>query len=441
MIKTVFSILIFFCLTIALQAQVISSKYMLKYNDTTARFDMYLVITGGSATTIPQRTQFNAQITYVVPKGSNINITNRYQPIAPSTLQPINWTMFPLRNHPQYDFISFSPELSPTSRYEILNTGDTLKLFSFSVTPVPCKSEVRLYVNGSDPSSTDPGMNQTDASNGFTLGSTLQIYTGNVITVPPVTLPVTALQSNNVCPNRTIQATPTTGGTWRSLNSNVATISSAGLITGVNPGSTQFLFRESGTGCSSLPTEPLTVYERPAVSLTGPNTICVGQTTNVTPSSGGFWTSDNSPVAPISNNGLITGISAGKTQFRFTFTPTGCTSLPTDTVTVLKPQVALTGPTSICVGQTTSVTPVSGGTWSSNNPAIASISNSGQITGLSQGAVTFEYTSIFGCRSVTSPVTVNPLPIVLVANDSINQLQTVALSPSTGGHGSVIILT
>jgi hypothetical protein len=395
-------------------AQVTGVKYMLKYNDTTARFDMHLVITGGSAITQTQRIQFNAQVTFVVPKGSNINITNKYQPVASSTSEPINWNTFALRSHHQYDFISFSPELYPISRYDTLNTGDTIKLFSFSVTPVACKQEVRLFENNTDPPSTDPGMNSTDARNGFTLGGTTQVYTGNIITISPITLPVTALTSNNVCPNRTIQATPTTGGTWRSLNPNVATISSAGMITGVNPGSTQFLFRESGTGCSSLPTVPLTVYERPAVSLTGPNSICIGETSFANRPTSGTWTSNNNAIAVISNNGLITGISTGKTQFIFTEVTTGCTSLPTDTLTVHPLPIITSNRDSINLNQIISLTPSTGGTWTSNNPDILEITGS-SARGLKIGTATAYFTdATTGCRSVNKEIkVVNPMNTIV----------------------------
>ena len=420
----------------ASDAQVTGVKYMLKYNDTTAQFDMHLVITGGSATTLTQRIQFNTQITFVVPKGSNINITNRYQPRVPSTSEPINWNTFALRSHHQYDFISFSPSLAPMSIYDILNIGDTIKLFSFSVTPVPCKQEVRLFENSTDPSSSDPIMNGVDANNGFTIGGVTQVYTGNIITISPITLPVTALQSNSVCPNGTIQATPTTGGTWRSLNPTVATISSAGLITGVNPGSTQFLFRESGTGCSSLPTEPLTVKERSVVSLTGPNSICIGQTSFVNRPTSGTWASNNNAIAIISNSGVITGISAGKTQFIFTDAATGCMSLPTDTFTVLpQPALTFTGPTSICVGQTTSISPTTGGTWSSGNPLVATIHpNTGMISGVSQGIANFTYTSVAGCTSVSTMLVINPRPSVIInGSTAICIGSTSTLSPTSGG--------
>ncbi|MBK6785468.1 MAG: Ig-like domain-containing protein [Saprospiraceae bacterium] len=66
------------------------------------------------------------------------------------------------------------------------------------------------------------------------------------------------------------------------------------------------------------PTSNLTVEPKPVVSVTGNNTICVGQTTQLSPTGGGSWASTNPSVASVANNGVVTGLSNGSAQFTFT---------------------------------------------------------------------------------------------------------------------------
>ena len=87
----------------------------------------------------------------------------------------------------------------------------------------------------------------------------------------------------------------------------------------------------------------------------------------------------------------------------------GCTASASSTVNVVSAPVAvITGASSICVSGTTTLTPTSGGTWASSNPAVATVTNAGVVTGVSTGSATFTFTSTTsGCASAaTMPVTV-----------------------------------
>ncbi len=54
----------------------------------------------------------------------------------------------------------------------------------------------------------------------------------------------------------------------------------------------------------------------------------------------------------------------------------------------------ITGITTACVGTTTTLTaPVTGGTWSTSNTALATIGASGVVTGVASGIVTTYYRS------------------------------------------------
>ncbi len=72
------------------------------------------------------------------------------------------------------------------------------------------------------------------------------------------------------------------------------------------------------------------------------------------------------------------------------------------------PTVSIEGPTSICAGRTTNLSPTTGGTWVSNNPSVASVTNDGIVTGLSEGTASFTFTVDGGtCFNTTGMVTVS----------------------------------
>ncbi|MBK6785394.1 MAG: Ig-like domain-containing protein, partial [Saprospiraceae bacterium] len=170
----------------------------------------------------------------------------------------------------------------------------------------------------------------------------------------------------SICVGKTTNLSPTTGGTWQSTNLAVATISNAGLVTGISAGTARFIFTNTSTGCISDTSAVVTITQGPAVSITGDDELCIGETTNLSPNSGGTWASSSILVATVTNAGLVTAVSAGQATFVFT-DAAGCKSDPTLPVIVHpKPTVAVSGPSTICVGGTTNLSPSSGGTWASS---------------------------------------------------------------------------
>ena len=197
---------------------------------------------------------------------------------------------------------------------------------------------------------------------------------------------------------------PSTGGTWESENSQIASVTNTGEVTAVQPGVVRFRFTDAATGCVSDFTNPVTINGDPFLQNQGSNSICVGATTAFLPSENGTWSSSNEAVASISNGGLVTALTPGNAVFTFTNTLTGCSSTTSDPVTVLaEPNIEIQGPSEICEGAVTSLQPSSGGTWVSSNSAIATVTLGGQVTGISEGAVTFTFIeNSTGCESNNS---------------------------------------
>lgn len=242
--------------------------------------------------------------------------------------------------------------------------------------------------------------------------------------------------SYTICVGSNITLSSQGSGIWFSSNQSVAQITSGGLVTAIAPGTVTFTFTSSVTGCASNPTSAFTILGRPTVSISGQASICVGSTTNLTPSSGGTWSSSNSGIATVNNSGVVTGVSLGSAFFYFTETSSGCISNATLPITVNgRPEVAITGPSIICVGATTTLSPTTGGSWSSSNPMVATVSGSGVVTGISNGVANMIFTSQLGCASITNlQINVNGgPPVTLNGPSSICIGTTTSLLPSSGG--------
>ena len=178
------------------------------------------------------------------------------------------------------------------------------------------------------------------------------------------------------------------------------------------------------------------VNSEPAVSITGSSSVCVGGTTTLSPTTGGTWASSNSGLATVTNGGIVTGVAAGAPTFIFTLTSTGCAKTTSAVTVNALPAVSITGGSVICVGGTTTLSPTTGGTWISNNAAVASVTNGGIVTGVSAGSATFTFTnSTTGCVNTSSSVTVTSSPAA-PGNPTSNSPQCIGFGVTLTRTGS-----
>lgn len=207
------------------------------------------------------------------------------------------------------------------------------------------------------------------------------------------------------------------GGIWTIGSSSIASISTSGAnvtITGVSVGSTVLSYTFA-TGC--LTTLNFTVYPLPT-AISGPSSVCIGSTINLTDTGSGTWTSGNTSIATVgAASGIVTGVSAGRAVITYT-SAAGC--IVTDTITVNPLPATITGPSAVCVGSAItlgSTTP--SGTWTSGSSTIATVgSTSGVVTGASAGTVGITYTLTTGCYR-TASVVVNPLPSAITGTTAL----------------------
>jgi len=207
--------------------------------------------------------------------------------------------------------------------------------------------------------------------------------------------------------------TPSTG------SGSSAVISETLVNSTTNPINVKYAFALTANGCVSYDTLTVTVNPLPIVSITGKAPICAKDTLLLTGvPSGGSWTieSGGTGTATIgASNGKLVGSVDGTVIVRYTYTNTyGCTNFVDSTITVKPlPIVSITGSNSICAGTTTQLSPTTGGTWTSSNPTVANVDNTGLVTGMTTGKVVFTFEdAATRCTSTTDSVEVGTFPLV-----------------------------
>ncbi|MBK7524699.1 MAG: Ig-like domain-containing protein [Saprospiraceae bacterium] len=240
----------------------------------------------------------------------------------------------------------------------------------------------------------------------------------NVVVNPIPTNPVTG-GAASVCVGLTANVTPNTLGTWATSNAAIATITNAGVVTGVAAGSVTLTYTRTADGCSN--TLPFTVNANPSAPVVGTITqpTCITTTGSVDVSglpASGSWTITRTPGGTTySSSGTtysVTGLPANAT-YTFTVTNSNSCTSPSSTNVVVNPiptNPVTGGAASVCVGLTANVTPNTLGTWATSNAAIATITNVGVVTGVAAGSVTLTYTRTADGCSNTLPFTVNANP-------------------------------
>ena len=214
-----------------------------------------------------------------------------------------------------------------------------------------------------------------------------------------------------------------------SASGSIATIGTNGVVTGIGAG-TSLISYIMPTGC--ITTAPLTV--KLLSPVTGPSSVCVGQSITLSNATGGgTWSTSAPSVANvIAGNGIITGL-AGNLVAPVTYNlGSGCKAIFNVTV---NPLPAIGGVTSVCQGLTTTLTNTAvGGTWSSANSSIATIGTSGIVSALNPGLVNISYVLPSGCTSSTR---VNVNPVAAIGGPTrVCQGQTMTLTNSLAGTWS-----
>jgi len=220
----------------------------------------------------------------------------------------------------------------------------------------------------------------------------------------------------------------TVGGVWSLTDgTGTATISAtAGTLTGGTAGTATVTYQLSSTGCYA--TYPITINPLPT-AISGPDSVCIDATANLTDGSGGGTWSITNSNATISTAGVVTGATQGSDTVVYTLI-TGCQiSLP---ISVNPLPSAIIGADSVCVNANLLLTDTTaGGTWSSASGTASVTATGGIVTGITAGTATISYTLITGCAAAVS-VTVNPIPDAIGGPTAVCLNDSITLTDATG---------
>ena len=260
-----------------------------------------------------------------------------------------------------------------------------------------------------------------------------------IVTINPT--PLAIVGAIVVCTGDSITLTnTTTGGTWSIANgTGSATISVTGDVNGVSAGSVTVTYTLPTT-CNV--TKIITVQDPPGAIVGGAAAVCVSSSTPAftNPNPGGTWSVVNGTgTATITTGGVLTGTASGTVTVYYTI---GTCPAASYAVTVNPTPAAIVGAATVCTGATTTLTnATSGGTWTiANGTGSATISATGDVSGLTAGNVIVSYTLLPNC-SVTKSLTIQQTPGAIAggaATVCVGAATPAFTNPNAGGAWSVV---
>ncbi len=243
----------------------------------------------------------------------------------------------------------------------------------------------------------------------------------------------------------------TSGGTWSTSNSAIASVDASGGLYGISAGSATITYSVSSTCGTVFATLNVSIItSAPVGVITGSTHVCTGAHTTLSDTTaGGTWSSSASSIVTVnSSTGVLTGVTAGVATISYSVTGSCGVTVVTyaDTVFTSPTVAGITGISSILVGQTITVSDATaGGAWTTTSGAIAAISSSGDVTGISGGTTTISYTITNVCGSIaaTGSITVSNVMgagnlVVFQCNDTLGTGSSISLVEYGTSAGSAI---
>ncbi len=288
----------------------------------------------------------------------------------------------------------------------------------------------------------------------YNLNNNTTLSWGGCIATKSVTVTnVGVIHGPNPCAGSNGTMTETvSSGTWSVTPvTGAATISSTGVLHGVSAGivTVSYSITSGGVTCSAAYSD--TILASSPATITGVSPICTGQCYVFFASvAGGTWTSANSGIASAATSGpttgLICGVSTGTTTISYSFTNACGTFVSTYSVTVIAGVGAVTysgGPAYLC-GATAVAHGVyhytaspTGGSWSTSDASVVTVTSSGDVTVLSTtGYAYVTYLKSSGSCTGGFTIPVYPTTAVITGPTTMCQGQTIILYGSGDGNGN-----
>jgi len=234
--------------------------------------------------------------------------------------------------------------------------------------------------------------------------------TAAVVQINPVPTVTSVLGNNAVCMgSNTTYTNATTGGVWSSTNPNIASVSAAGLINGLQAGSSTINYTVTNSfGCSTIASKTIVVNPVPSAitQVNGNTTFCTGgSVTLVAPPADNYLWSNSATTQNITVN------TSG--NYSVTASLSGCTgtSIPvTVTVNALPSTTITSSATALCPGATATLSVPTAATYLWSNGAITP-----SIATATPGSYSVTVTNAAGCTATSAPVAITAATVPTVS--------------------------
>ncbi|MFN8344062.1 MAG: T9SS type A sorting domain-containing protein [Spirosomataceae bacterium] len=234
-------------------------------------------------------------------------------------------------------------------------------------------------------------------------------------TVGTITQPTCAVATGSVVLNNLPAS-----GTWTLNPGNISGTGTSTTVTGLVVATYNFTVTNA-EGCVSAASANVVINAQPntpatpAASVTQqPDCTTPTGTITVTAPTGSDiqYSVDGINYQPVA---IFSGLAPNTYSVTAKNTLTGCISAALPLTVNVSPSTVnivagFSGPNPVCQGSPTALLPTTGGSWSSNDPAKATVTADGQITTLLPGTVTFTFTTPQGCTALSPALTIKPTP-------------------------------
>ncbi|RYC72129.1 SdrD B-like domain-containing protein [Spirosoma sordidisoli] len=246
--------------------------------------------------------------------------------------------------------------------------------------------------------------------------------------------PAVTLSSTSICVGRSAVLTAT-GGTSYTLTPGSLT-SATGSFTVTPSGTTTYtVTAANASGCTSTTSGTVTVNQLPTPSLNS-TSICVGRSAVLTATGGTSYTLVN--TGTVSASGSFTVTPSGTTTYTVVATnASSCTARATGVVTVNQLPTPTLSSTSICAGQTATLTATGGTSYTLTPGGLTSATGSFTVTPSGTTTYTVTAANANGCTATTTgTVTVRPVPVPTATGGTITCVATATVTGSSSLTGS-----
>lgn len=320
-----------------------------------------------------------------------------------------------------FTYITYTVNVSNGS----CSVDDTISIAVYPVpTPTVSASPSAVCPGDSATLSASGGVNYS-WSTGATSSSIIVFPTGNTtytvnvgnsfgcadtatISVTIINPPTASISgSTTICSGQTTTLTASGGGTYSW--SNGSTASAISVSPTVNTG---YIVTVSNGSCSDTASVMVNVTTSPTAAISLPDTtICGGTTLTITASGGGTYSWSTTATSP-----SISVTPSDTTVYTVIVSSGSCSDTASVTINVNTVTASVTGNTSLCIGDSTTLTAGGGGTylWSTTETTSSIVINA-TATGSTNYTVTV--TDAGGCTDDTVvTVVVNSLPVPVITS-------------------------